>query len=74
MLLSDEGPTLEMLDFTIRISNTVHQPFYISICIWTLPTVHNTLLYVYFVTHNTMITSDSFVLRGGVNHEFPYYT
>ena len=40
MFLSDELLTLETLDFTIRIGNTVHQPFYISICIWTLPTQH----------------------------------
>ena len=32
MFLSDEAPTLETLDFTIRISVAVHQPFYISIC------------------------------------------
>ena len=33
LFLSDEGPTLETLDFTIHIGSTVHQPFYISICI-----------------------------------------
>ena len=31
MLLSDEEPTLETLDYTIRILLAVHQPFYISI-------------------------------------------
>ena len=36
--LSDEGPTLETLDFTIHIGNT--PTFYISICISTLPTQH----------------------------------
>ena len=35
LFLSDEGPMLETLDFTIRIA--VLQPFYISICISTLP-------------------------------------
>ena len=30
MFLSDEGPTLETLDFAFRWS-AVHQPFYISI-------------------------------------------
>ena len=28
---TDEGPTLEKLDFTMSVS-AVHQPFYISIC------------------------------------------
>ena len=34
LFLSDEWPTLETLDFTIPIGST---PFYISICISTLP-------------------------------------
>ena len=40
MSLSDEGPTLETLKFTF------HQPFYISICIRTLPTQHTTFISV----------------------------
>ena len=31
MFLSDEGPLLKTLDFTIRIGS-IHQPLYISIC------------------------------------------
>ena len=86
MFLSDEGPTLETLDFTFYIGSTtptflyfdlylntayaahyilcfsltkgqrskrsetllsisaVHRPFYISICISTLPTQHNRII------------------------------
>ena len=39
LFLSDEGPMLETLDYTIRIGS-IHRPFYISICISTLPTQH----------------------------------
>ena len=46
MFLSDEGPTLETLDFTSI--SAVHQPFYISICISTLPTQDTTF---YVVIH-----------------------
>ena len=49
---SDEGPILETLDYAIRIS-AVHRPFYILICISTLPTQttqHTTfLLYIVYV-------------------------
>ena len=45
LFLSDEGPTLETLDYTIRIL-AVHQLFYISICISTLRTQY-TVHYVY---------------------------
>ena len=42
--LSDQGPMLETLDYTIRVSVlAVHRPFYISICISTLPTQHTIL-------------------------------
>ena len=44
-LPSDEDPTLETLDYTIRFGCQVHQPFYISICISTLPMQHTTLIY-----------------------------
>ena len=40
MFLSDEEPTFKMLYFTFY--TAVHQPFYISICIWKLPTQHTT--------------------------------
>ena len=33
MFLSEEGPTLETLDFNLLSASVVHQPFYISICI-----------------------------------------
>ena len=38
--LSDEGPTLETLDYTIRIGSTP-----ISICISTLPTQQTAFIY-----------------------------
>ena len=37
-------PTLETLDFTIRIGST--PTFYISACIWTLPTQHTTFILI----------------------------
>ena len=43
MFLSDEGPTLETLDFTLA---AVHQPFYISIWISTLIT-QNTIDFMF---------------------------
>ena len=42
LFLSDEGPLLETLDYSIVLA--VHQPFYISICISTLPTQHTTFI------------------------------
>ena len=42
LFLSDEGPMLETLDYTICIGST--STFYISICICILPTQH---IYVY---------------------------
>ena len=39
MFLSDEGPTPETLDFIYLSISAVHQPFSISICIWTLATL-----------------------------------
>ena len=39
-VLSDEGPTLKKLDCIVQLSIStvhVHQPFYILICISTLP-------------------------------------
>ena len=44
LFLFDKGPTLERLDFTIRIGST--QPFYISICIYTLPMQHTTFIII----------------------------
>ena len=44
-LLSDEGQTLETLDYTTVLA--VYQPFYISICISTLPTQHTCHTHVY---------------------------
>ena len=41
--LSDEGPMLETLDYTIRI-DSIHRSFYFSISISTLPTQHNTFM------------------------------
>ena len=38
MFLSDERPTLETLDFAFYIG--IAPTFYISICIWTLPSQH----------------------------------
>ena len=43
LFLSDKGPTLETLDYTFR-KLAVHQLFYISICISTLPTQHTTFI------------------------------
>ena len=43
LFLSNEGPTLETLDFTIYIS-AVHRPFYISISISTPPKQHTTFI------------------------------
>ena len=40
---NDEGPTLETLDYTIRIGNTTTF-LYISICVSTLPTQHTTFI------------------------------
>ena len=40
LFLSDEGPMLE----TLLSISAVHQPFYISICISTLPTQHTTFM------------------------------
>ena len=45
LFLSDEGPTLETLDYILSVL-AVHQPFYISICIPSLPTQH-TILFIY---------------------------
>ena len=42
LFFSDEGSTLETLDFTIRILSDVYQTFHISICISTLPTQDTT--------------------------------
>ena len=42
IFLSDEGPTLESLDFTIHIGSK--PTFFISICIWTLPTQRTTFI------------------------------
>ena len=44
--LSDKVPMLETLDYTIRIGS-IHRPFYISICISTLPTQHTMFIYIY---------------------------
>ena len=43
LFLSDEGPTLETLDYTIRIGST--PTFLYSIRISTLPTQHTMLIY-----------------------------
>ena len=40
LFLSDEGPALETLDLLSVLA--AHRPFYISICISTLPTQHTT--------------------------------
>ena len=43
LFLSDEGPMLETLDHILSVL-AVHRPFYISICISTLPTQHTTFI------------------------------
>ena len=43
MFLSDEGPTLETLDFAFRLS-AVYQLFIFQIFISTLPTQHTTFI------------------------------
>ena len=35
-------PTISYLDLYLNTAYAAHQPFYISICIWTLPTQHTT--------------------------------
>ena len=44
--LSDKGPMLETLDYTVLSILAVHQPFYISICISILPTQHTTCTFI----------------------------
>ena len=46
LFLSDKVPMLETLNYTIRIGS-IHRPFYISICISTLPTQHTIFIYNY---------------------------
>ena len=43
--LSDEGPTLETLDFAFI--SAVHRPFHVLICISTLPTQHTTFIVLF---------------------------
>ena len=44
LFLSDEGPMLETFDYTVLSLLAVHRPFYISICISTMPMQHTTFI------------------------------
>ena len=56
--LSDEGPTLKTLDFSVL---AVHQPFRISICISTLPTQHTTFIYIRMITYGRSLDLVTFL-------------
>ena len=45
LFLSAEGPMLETLDYILSVL-AVHRPFYILICISTLPTQHTTFILI----------------------------